>query len=589
MSADEYEPRLSKPDPALDSVREEGKVRGPASGSDSSDDSDGYEPPEEGEEFRFSPPPMDGRVFHFMEKEWNKQCELDPSAYPYDFPPRDLPQEEDPRALGEKGFWYQLGILLRVVDRDPVEMKPLRVVHHVENRRERRKFIVDLAQAFLKLAAPSHQIIKQLDVAARALDIGVEVVHIPTLIMLTLGDGHDAPKQTRFIRENGKIALSPLEQVHTTVRLVSHDEISCVRGSEMLKDIMRSKPIYNTWERCLLSFLSASIICGTAFGGSPIDLGLGGLCSATLTFASLRGKETVLDNVFEITMAMLVSFVARGLSSIRGTIFCYSAISSSGIVSILPGFMILTSALELFSQNLLCGSSRLVYALIYSFILAFSLTIGSDFYFLLDSAARRLYDHVNPPIINYAHIALTALNGTWANQTVGGTLAIVNSTVDASQDHIIEGCYRAPNWPWWRQPLPWWTVFFLVPLYLALSSLQNLHNWRRKIDWYITRVTFATTAGAITIGLLGNVYSRVFGGSAFTSMVTGVVFLVPSAIANTGGLSQTYVNDVAQYQTGFNLALHMLQVAIGVTIGLSFSQFIVYAFGSKKRTAHFAF
>ena len=85
-------------------------------------------------------------------------------------------------------------------------------------------------------------------------------------------------------------------------------------------------------------------------------------------------------------MAMLVSFVARGLSSIRGTIFCYSAISSSGIVSILPGFMIrqsshfldhlsclmmaiVTSALELFSQNLLCGSSRLVYALIYSFIL----------------------------------------------------------------------------------------------------------------------------------------------------------------------------------------------------------------------------
>ncbi|KAF7979646.1 hypothetical protein HWV62_41615 [Athelia sp. TMB] len=536
MSADEYEPGFSKLDSALDSVREEeGKTRGHASGSDSSDDSDGYEPPEEGEEFRFSPPPMDGRVFHFMEKEWNKQCELDPSAYPYDFPPRDLPQEEDPRALGEKGFWYQLGILLRVVDRDPVEMKPLRVVHHVENRRERRKFIVDLAQAFLKLAAPSHQIIKQLDVAARALDIGVEVVHIPTLIMLTLGDGHDAPKQTRFIRENGKIALSPLEQVHTTVRLVSHDEISCVRGSEMLKDIMRSKPIYNTWERCLLSFLSASIICGTAFGGSPIDLGLGGLCSATLTFASLRGKETVLDNVFD-------------------------------------------------------------------------LTIGSDFYFLLDSAARRLYDHVNPPIINYAHISLTALNGTWANQTVGGTLAIVNSTVDASQDHIIEGCYRAPNWPWWRQPLPWWTVFFLVPLYLALSSLQNLHNWRRKIDWfvmvlfacvsyavntlankYITRVTFATTAGAITIGLLGNVYSRVFGGSAFTSMVTGVVFLVPSAIANTGGLSQTYVNDVAQYQTGFNLALHMLQVAIGVTIGLSFSQFIVYAFGSKKRTAHFAF
>ena len=136
MSADEHEPGLSKLDSALDSVRdEEGEAPGHASGLDStSDDSDGYEPPEEGEEFRFSPPPMDGKVFHFMEKEWNKQCELDPSAYPYDFPPKDLPQEEDPRDLGEKGFWYQLGILLRVVDRDPVEMKPLRVVDHVESK-----------------------------------------------------------------------------------------------------------------------------------------------------------------------------------------------------------------------------------------------------------------------------------------------------------------------------------------------------------------------------------------------------------------------------------------------------------------------
>ena len=30
--------------------------------------------------------------------------------------------------------------------------------------------------------------------------------------------------------------------------------------------------------------------------------------------------------------------------------------------------------------------------------------------------------------------------------------------------------------------------------------------------------------------ILGNVYSRVFGGTAFTSMVTGVLFLVPVSL-----------------------------------------------------------
>lgn len=43
---------------------------------------------------------------------------------------------------------------------------------------------------------------------------------------------------------------------------------------------------------------------------------------------------------FRITVAILVSFVARGLSAIRSQIFCYTAISSAGIIGILPGYLI---------------------------------------------------------------------------------------------------------------------------------------------------------------------------------------------------------------------------------------------------------
>jgi uncharacterized membrane protein YjjB (DUF3815 family) len=41
------------------------------------------------------------------------------------------------------------------------------------------------------------------------------------------------------------------------------------------------------------------------------------------------------------------------------------------------------------------------------------------------------------------------------------------------------------------------------------------------------RTDIVSAAGAFVIGSLGNVYSRVVGGTAFTSMVTGVLFLVP--------------------------------------------------------------
>lgn len=43
-------------------------------------------------------------------------------------------------------------------------------------------------------------------------------------------------------------------------------------------------------------------------------------------------------------------------------------------------------------------------------------------------------------------------------------------------------------------------------------------------------------AGALAIGLIGNGYSRLYGGTAFTAMATGVAFLVPSGIAGMGGL-----------------------------------------------------
>jgi len=68
-----------------------------------------------------------------------------------------------------------------------------------------------------------------------------------------------------------------------------------------------------------------------------------------------------------------------------------------------------------------------------------------------------------------------------------------------------------------------------------------------------------------------------------------VLFLVPSGIAQGGGLTQTYKNSADQYSSGFSLALRMISVACGVTIGLFVSQVLVYLFGTRKNAAHFAF
>ena len=47
-----------------------------------------------------------------------------------------------------------------------------------------------------------------------------------------------------------------------------------------------------------------------------------------------------------ISVTIVISFAARGLSSIGSQIFCYTAISSAGIVGILPGYLIREFALH---------------------------------------------------------------------------------------------------------------------------------------------------------------------------------------------------------------------------------------------------
>lgn len=51
--------------------------------------------------------------------------------------------------------------------------------------------------------------------------------------------------------------------------------------------------------------------------------------------------------------------------------------------------------------------------------------------------------------------------------------------------------------------------------------------------WMTDRVYIVAGIGALVVGLLGNIYSRVLHGTAFTAMVTGILFLVPVILIYT--------------------------------------------------------
>ncbi|QRV87456.1 pheromone-regulated membrane protein [Ceratobasidium sp. AG-Ba] len=487
------------------------------------------------------------------------------------------------------------------------------VVLNVNTIPDRQKFILRLAKALMAYGAPSHRIESQLVATARILEVDASFVHLPSIIIASFGDPASNQSETHFVKSGGGLDLGKLQTTHTIYRKVVHDEIGAKDGSRELTKLMREKPIYGLRIRCILALLCSAIICPVGFGGSFADMWVSGAAGMIICWLQLyaASKSSLYSNVFEISAAMMVSFAARGLASIPSGIFCYSAISSAGVVLILPGFMVLCSALELASKNLISGSVKMVYAIVYSLFLGFSLTIGSDLYFLVDSGARHRRESATQALASQIVIHGTFKSDNASVFPFDGTFVFKNTTVDLPSNSYYQakGCYRDPNWPWYLHAFPEWTLFFLVPIFSLLgsfASMQPLRSIQLPVMVFISCAAFAankaanryifnrsdvvSAIGAFVVGVLGNLYSRVFRGTAFVVMVNGIGFLIPSGIAAAGGLAQNYRgSDSDQYSSGLSLGFRMVQVAIGITVGLFGSGLIVYSFGSRKRGALFAF
>ncbi|KAI9508342.1 hypothetical protein F5148DRAFT_1356167 [Russula earlei] len=454
------------------------------------------------------------------------------------------------------------------------EAQNIKIRFFVTSLLNRQQFVMKLARALMTFGAPSHRIESQLVAAARILEVDAEFIHLPNTFLVSFADPDTSTSETHFIKCSGRLALGNLKMVHQIYRQVLHDEISAKRATDSLDALLNSKPIYS-W--------------------SIVDMFIAGFGALVLSSLQLTVvvKSQLYANVFEITIAIFISFLARALSSIRSELFCYTAISSAGIVCILPGYLILSSSLELASKNMLCGSVKMVYALIYTLFLGFGLQIGSDFYLLFNPSERhRLSSLAN----SLSHT--TAFSGTFS-QALFGTFAFTNRT-SLDQIHIIEGCHRLPEFPWYLQPFPFWSQFITVPAFSVLSSMGNLQPWRSwdlVVMVIISCISFAanktanhfifnrsdvvSAIGAFAVGVLGNVYSRRFGGTAFTAMVTGVLFLVPSGLSQAGGLTAS--------GSGIDIGGAMIAVTIGITVGLFMSQALVYTFGTRKNAAIFSF
>lgn len=447
-----------------------------------------------------------------------------------------------------------------------------RITIHVANILKRQEFILKLCRALMMYGAPTHRLEEYLRMMARFLEIDGQFLYLPACMIISFDDMSTHTTEVKIIRSAQGVNLGKLKDAHEIYKEVLHAVIEVDEAIARLDGLIRGKDHFNPWTRVLMYGLASATVAPFAFDGRPIDMPICFLLGCFIGFLQLivAPRSDVVNNVFEIGAAVVTSFLARAFGSIRGgELFCFSAIAQSSICLILPGYLVLCAALELQSKAIVPGSIRMVYAIIYSLFLGFGITIGTAIYGWIDENAtsettcrNTLDSHWNFAFVPAFAFCLTYVNqAKWKQMPVMIIIAMVGYIVN----------------------------YFLTARFPNSSQICN-------------------TISALAVGICANLYSRVRHGVAAAALLPAIFVQVPSGLAATGSLlsglstaneltnSSSAVNGTTTVSVGdenldtvvFNVAASMIEIAVGITVGLFFATLLIYPLG-KRRSGLFTF
>lgn len=459
----------------------------------------------------------------------------------------------------------------------------IRVTVHIAEIISRQRFLMQLCRSLMKYGAPTHRLEEYMQMTARVLEVDAQFLYLPGCMLMAFDDSTTRTTEFKLVRVKQGVELSRLADTHSVYKNVVHDLIGVEEAVKQLDEIENRKPRFPRWFLIIMYGMASATVGPFAFQARPIDMPISFILGVMLGYMQLVLAEasTLYSNVFEVCATVLTSFLARAFGSIRWGVvngqqqylFCFSGIAQSSIALILPGFLVLCGSLELQSHQMIAGSIRLVYAIIYSLFLGYGITVGVTIYGLIDGNASS--DTTCPPWpINNPYL-----------QRFPFVFAMTIWIIILNQGKFKQ-----------------------APVMIVIAFVGYVVNYfsTKRVG---SNSEVANTLGAFTIGVLGNLYSRLWHGHAATAILPGIFVLVPSGLAASGSLISGIASanqirgNVTRPNSGgggmgiqagisdtsvFNLGFGMVQVAIGITVGLFMAALVVYPYG-KRRSGLFSF
>ena len=471
------------------------------------------------------------------------------------------------------------GMLAKAADKlrsKPRLEEEIRITVHIAAILSRQRYLTKLCEALMRYGAPTHRLEEYLCMTARVLEIDAQFLYLPGCMFVSFGDATTHTTDLRLLRYPQGVDLGKLKDVHEIYKEVVHDVIGVEEATSRLDEIMARKQKFNKWHLILLYGFASATVGPFAFGARLIDIPIAFFLGCLVGGLNhlLVPRSALYANIFELTAALLTSFLARAFGSIPRSqdtpddkIFCFAALAQSSIALILPGYIVLCSSLELQSRNLLAGSVRLVFAIIYSLVLGFGMMLGTSFYGSMDDHASQAHTCPADPYLNeYATSFPFVL--------------------------LFTICLILINQAKYKQ----------APMMLVTSFAGYTVNFF-SAKHFSTNTQIANALGAFTIGVIGNLYSRIHHGLAAAAMLPAIFVQVPSGLAATGSLISglQFANEMnhgggeSKSDTAkvygnvvFELGYGMVQVSLAITVGLFLAALVVYPLG-KRRSGLFSF
>jgi uncharacterized membrane protein YjjP (DUF1212 family) len=522
----------------------------------------------------------------------------------------------------------------------------IKIKVHLAGTLARQNYLRKLCKALMMYGAPTHRLEEYLSMSARVLEIEAQFLYMPGCMIVAFDDSSVHTSEVKLVRTAQGINLGKLRDVHEIYKDVVHDRIGVEDATPRLDAIIGLKDKFNKWLRVPMYGLASACVGPFAFQARFVDLPFCFLLGCLIGWLQLvvAPGNDLISNVFEIGASVITSFAARALGSIRHDgkeIFCFSAMAQSSIALILPGFMVLCASLELQSKHIVAGSVRMVYAIIYSLFLGFGITIGTVLYGMMDSNATSETSCSKPMSSNFYYffvpafaICLQIVNQAKYKQMPSMTViafigwvvnfhsskyfkqnAQVSNTLGALAIGIAANVHarfgrHIENWG-----LDMWENKLRPQLAKVRRMLRGkkaaLHrtNHAERSAYDPTHNGSRPTSRASSVTEFTPHTRKIGYGLAAAAMLPAIFVQVPSGLSVQGSLVSGLqsADQIVRNQTGnattiapaeigtgsvnsiaLTVGFSVVQIAIGITVGLFLAALIVYPLG-KRRSGLFSF